>query len=290
MASPLRLSPPYWGGGLRITPAALKPNLDQWIIPPEQVALPDTLNKPGLIIIDDGYNHREALGRGVLHVELAAKWSHELPEPNSGRSSGSGLGLVGVVPDQPAAPAVPLPLTSGAEQPVSAAPEETSSLPLATEVPKVYDKVDDSDDAAMKEIIVSTAKAVRAKRWVSKDNFSPDTVEFWLRIFFGHMKKIAASPGDWTETQKAFVKFITREAVNTTVIEDIGGIVPHLQALSDDSTSAEHVPLLAQAICKLVKVDVCLTEGPTSENAFHEWLQACAPVSQMRYLYDSPLY
>ena len=141
----------------------------------------------------------------------------------------------------------------------------------------------------MKEIIDNCMKAIGPKRWLSIDQAQPDTVEFWLRIFKAHLQHSGKTPGQWTEMQIAFVKFITREALQSTASKTLDAIIPHLKAL--DGMAPDHIPMLARAVCKLSTVDCAAAPAvETSECTVHAWLQEHAPLSQLQFLCSSPLY
>ena len=270
------------------------PDLDKWVIPKDELELPADIYTDGMLIIDDGYDRAKLNVPRVLHIECAARWSRQRPTPPSyGRSCGSTFTNDEYVSEQEA----PLPLPS-IEQEAASAPlplpstehQEQGSTAVEPCQSTAADPFLEHDaDHAMQEIIANAMTAVRAQRWMSVDQSQPNTLEFWLRIFRGHMEHCAKTPSQWTETQKAFVKYITRECLQSTSGAALDGIVPHLQALGD--MAPDHMPSLARSICKLRSVDftaACWAE--TSERAFHEWLQEHVPLAQVQFLYSSPLY
>ena len=212
------------------------PDLEKWIIPKDELVLPADIYTEGMLIIDDGYDRAKLNVPRVLHIECAARWSQErAAQPSSGRSCGSNdeclsgpeasCQMVLAVP-------YPIPLQSGEEQ----EGKSTAVDPLEQESP----------ERAMQTIILNAMKAVREQRWVSVDQSQPNTLEFWLRIFTGHMQRYAKTPSDWTETEKAFVKYITRECLQSQVSTCLDGVIPHLKSLAD--MAPDHIPLLATVV------------------------------------------
>ena len=254
-------------------------DLEKWIIPKDELVLPADIYTEGMLIIDDGYDRAKLNVPRVLHIECAARWSQQrATQPSSGRSCGSNDEcLSGPEASCPMVPAVssPIPLQSGEEQ----EGKSTAVDPLEQESP----------ERAMPTIILNAMKAVREQRWVSVDQSQPNTLELWLRIFTGHMQRYAKTPSDWTETEKAFVKYITRECLQSQVSTCLDGAIPHLTSLAD--MAPDHTPLLATAICKLRSVDFKAdATAEASESSFHAWLREKVPLGQVQFLYGSALY
>ena len=254
------------------------PDLDKWIIPKDQLVLPADIYTEGMLIIDDGYDRAKLNVPRVLHIECAARWSQQrAAQPFAGRSSGSRDECLSEPEASASCPTVrrqfsPVPLQSGEQ-------EEAAVDPLEQESP----------EKAMQNIIGNAVKAVQEQRWVSVDQSQPNTLEFWLRIFTRHMQHYAKPPSDWTETEKAFVKYITRECLQSKVGAALDGIVPHLKTLAD--MAPDHIPLLATAICKLRPADFKAdATAEASESSFHAWLREKVPLGQVQFLYGSALY
>ena len=254
------------------------PDLDKWIIPKDQLVLPADIYTEGMLIIDDGYDRAKLNVPRVLHIECAAKWSQQrAAQPFAGRSSGSRDECLSEPEASASCPTVrrqfsPVPLQSGEQ-------EEAAVDPLEQESP----------EKAMQNIIGNAVKAVQEQRWMSVDQSQPNTLEFWLRIFTRHMQHYAKPPSDWTDTEKAFVKYITRECLQSKVGAALDGIVPHLKTLAEMAPG--HIPLLATAICKLRSVDFKAdAKAEASESSFHAWLQEKVPLAQVQFLYKSALY
>ena len=120
----------------------------------------------------------------------------------------------------------------------------------------------------MQDIITNTMKAVQAQRWYCADSSQPTTVEFWLRLFLVHMQRNAKTAEDWTDTQRAFVKYITREAFTSQHLAVLSPIIPSLREL--EKLAPDHFPALATALCKLAAIDfTAAPAGPEPRSGRH---------------------
>ena len=270
------------------------PDLDRWVIPKDSIDLPADIYTDDMLIIDDGYDRSKLNVPGVVHIECAAKWSQERAPVDPGRSSGSHS-------TTPAAPAATKDLLS-TPHPVPIAPHWTpapssgdcaarapSPIALGTAPPAPLPPSSDTPEAAMQDIITNTMKAVQAQRWYCADSSQPTTVEFWLRLFLVHMQRNAKTAEDWTDTQRAFVKYITREALTSQHLAVLSPIIPSLREL--EKLAPDHFPALATALCKLASIDfTAAPAAPESEKSFHNWLQAELPLAQVQFLYNGALY
>ena len=80
----------------------------------------------------------------------------------------------------------------------------------------------------MQDIIGNTMKAMQARRRCCTDSSQPTTVEFWLRIVQVYMQRNTQTAVEWTERQKAFVKYITREAFTSEHVSVLSPSIPPL--------------------------------------------------------------
>ena len=199
---------------------AFPPELDKWVIPKDTIDLPADIYAEGMLIIDDGYDRSKLNVPGVVHIECAAKWSQQRAPVDPGRPSGSHSAT-------PAAPAV-------TKEPLSTEPPvpivdvgPPAQPPLAgTRPPAPLPSRDDTPEVAMQDIIGDTMNAIQARRWYCADSSQPTTVEFWLRIFQVYMQRNTKTAAEWTELQKAFVQYTTREAFTSEHLSVLSPISP----------------------------------------------------------------
>ena len=278
-------------------------DLDKWLIPRGELELPADIHGDDDVFIDDGYDRSKLNMPGILHLEVAVRWSRE--KRTGGRSSGLSLTDDGSyerpllrslpsisdagseISEQPAAPALQQPAAAApaAEQtaPPAAAPAAEQTLPA----PAVGESEGSSEpEKAMADIISQTVKALGCGRWVSNDSSLPNTVEFWVRLFTNDMTKKPKEETKLTEPQKGFVKYITKSLYESDCgYSNLRFVVPHIVKLQQ--WSSELVPPLATVLCRLSEVDL---EQPASLELFHKWLQQDFSLSQMQTVYNSVMY
>ena len=167
-------------------------DLQRWVIPRGDLELPADIYGDDVLFIDDGYERSKLRVPGLLHLEVAVKWSRE--HSNGPLRDGEDDRRMAVrapaLPEPPAAPALdaelPKQLSAAApavERPVAAAPE-------VCELEK-----------AMTDIVAQTVKALGLGRWVSSDTSLPNTAEFWVRLFANDITKEPKEEVDLTEPQ-----------------------------------------------------------------------------------------
>ena len=266
---------------------AYPPDLDKWVIPKDELVLPADIYSDGMLIIDDGYDRLKLNVPGVLHIECGARWKMERKTVDPRPASSSGLDCAA-----PASP--PDGRTSGFSRAATdlqtavalqAAPSPTSFLLPSTEASQ--ELPGDSHDDAMPDIIANTKKCLATNRWVSHDPSQPDTVEFWLRIFQVQMNK--KDTVQWTDLQRCFVKYVTKECFGCSDGDALPAIIPLLRKLNDKTP--EHLPALAKALISLHEVDFSAAPAASnSESKMHESLQADLNINSLQYLYSSPCY
>ena len=272
-------------------------DLEKWLIPRGELELPADIHGDDDVFIDDGYDRSKLNMPGILHLEVAVKWSREkstggcssglpLSDDNGGsyarpplRSLRSLSDAGSEISEQPAAAA------PAAEQtaPPAAAPaaEQTLSAPAAGE-----SEGSSEPERAMADIISQTVKALGCGRWVSNDSSLPNTVEFWVRLFTNDMTKKPKEETKLTEPQKGYVKYITKSLYESDCgYSNLRFVVPHIVKMQQ--WSSEVVPPLATVLVKLSEVDC---EQPATEELFHSWLQKDFSLSQMQTVYNSVMY
>ena len=93
----------------------------------------------------------------------------------------------------------------------------------------------------------------------------------------------------WAETQRCFVKYITKECFGCFDADALEAIIPLLRKLND--TTPQHVPALAKALIRLHEVDSSAAPAVShSEKTLHESLQDELNINSLQYLYSSPCY
>ena len=272
-------------------------DLEKWLIPRGELELPADIHGDDDVFIDDGYDRSKLNMPGILHLEVAVKWSRE----KSTGGSSSGLPLSDNNEDEYARP----PLRSHralsdagseiSEQPAAAAPAAEQTAPPAAapaaeqtlSAPAAGESEGSSEpERAMADIISQTVKALGCGRWVSNDSSLPNTVEFWVRLFTNDMTKKPKEESKLTEPQKGFVKYITKSLYESDCgYSNLRFVVPHIVKMQQ--WSSEVVPPLATVLVKLSEVDC---EQPATEELFHSWLQKDFSLSQMQTVYNSVMY
>ena len=262
-------------------------DLQKWLIPRGELDLPADIHGDDVLFIDDGYDRSKLNVPGLLHLEVAVKWSREkstggrpsglpLSDDNGGSYERPPLRRLRALSDagsetseQPAAPPAAAP-----------AAEQTLSAPAAGE------SEGSEPEKAMADIISQTVKALGLGRWVSNDSSLPNTVEFWVRLFANDMTKKPKEETKLTEPQKGYVKYITKSLYESDCgYSNLRFVVPHIVKMQQ--WSSELVPPLATVLVKLSEVDC---EQPATEALFHTWLQKDFSLSQMQTVYNSVMY
>ena len=176
-------------------------DLQSWVIPRGHLDLPADIYGDDVVFIDDGYDRSKLRVPGLLHLEVAVKWSRE--HSNSPLRDGEVDRRMAVrapaLPEPPAAPALDAEL-----------PEQLSAAAPAVERPAVPAPETGESEKAMTDIVAQTVKALGHGRWVSSDTSLPNTVEFWVRLFANDITKEPKEEIRLTEPQKGYVKFITK--------------------------------------------------------------------------------
>ena len=156
--------------------------------PAGDLELPTDIYEEDVVIVDDGYDRSKLNFPGVMHVELAAKWTQEFPSPRPGGSNPFVAALAAVLgapsplqlpapPGQPQAqfPAAPAAKGSGKDRLAIRQLKRGATDGSAVSDGEPENQTD--------QIMQNTVKAMGLQRWSSSDKSQPNTVEFWVRIF-----------------------------------------------------------------------------------------------------------
>ena len=106
-------------------------DLDKWLIPRGELELPADIHGDDDVFIDDGYDRSKLNMPGILHLEVAVRWSRE--KRTGGRSSGLSLTDDGSY-ERPLLRSLPSISDAGSEiseQPAAAAPAAEQIAPPA---------------------------------------------------------------------------------------------------------------------------------------------------------------
>ena len=250
------------------------PDLHKWTIPRGTLDLPADIYGNDVVFIDDGYDRALIPIPGILHLEVAVKWS---VQANAGAAA---LASSTSSPGLPAAPAA-----------AATAPAADLALTVAPAAqPQSSDGLFGADNVSV--IVNNTMKAIGVGRWHTADKAAPDTVEFWLRIFVRSIRKkveghVTAAPAAVaSDTEKTYIKFLTKELFDAgDGFEKLRVIVPHFIELQ--RSCPELLPSLAIVVIKIAGIDLT---GTHSEEEFHEHMSANLSIEQTAFVYTSPLY
>ena len=282
------------------------PDLDRLVVPAGSLDLPADIYEQDVLIVDDGFDRSKLNFPGVMHVELACKFTQEFPSSGPGRegqlsfpaapaaASFQLLPAPAAVPLQfPATPkAVPCQLPAAPAADSGAPASSGSVLDLGDQrglKRRVSDGSVDSErepETAMEHIIQNTVKAMGSQRWSAADTSQPNTVEFWVRIFTASVTQKPVGQCPLTAPQTAYVKYLTKELFQSpTGFDHLPTLCPHFAALHRWSPDA--VPTLAHVLMKLLSLDV---QADAEVDNLHVWLQKACNLQQMQMVYNSKLY
>ena len=131
------------------------PNLDKWTIPRGMLDLPADIYDDDVVFIDDGYERALIPIPGILHLEVAVKWSVEA------NATAAAPAVLTSPPALPAAPAA-----------AAAAPAAGLALTVApAALPPCGDGLCASDNVSV--IVSNTMKAIGLGRWHTADKAAP---------------------------------------------------------------------------------------------------------------------
>ena len=190
--------------------------IDAFLVDPSSVVLPADVLSSETVLIDDGFPRGRLKCPGVLHLEVAVNWTQK-----DTRDPQSLLDAPASAPSAPAPEPVPLPATastSSEQAPLvdlaQLAPGPTAPCGNPLKRPERHEPAQDAGEHAaelpqrkvrrqlsetentLQQLAQGTLAAVRANSWVNANRGEPDTVEFKLRQFLNHARKVcAAIPG-----------------------------------------------------------------------------------------------
>lgn len=227
--------------------------LDKWVIDPSQLSdLPADICGNDVLIVDDGYDRQKLPIPGILHMEVGIRWTAERPSPMPETPQAEAAGNVTPRP-LPSTPPLPLP-------PPPSTPTDRALLGTPIHTGQLGAGASPKEGPAFQDIINNTLAAIRHNRWVSQDRSSPNTVEFWLRIFTVHMIR---KNGPVTEAENAYLKFLTKELYTSDSYGVLDKLYPHFEKLASHHESL--LPPLLRAMVDLARVP--LFDGSSKEDA-----------------------
>ena len=176
--------------------------IDAFLVDPSSVVLPADVLSSETVLIDDGFPREHLKCPGVLHLEVAVNWTQRdtgnpLPVSDAPASSTTDTApqrpTIDLAPPAPGAPASSNPST----RPVIKRERHEAAQDVgehAAEPPqrKVRRQMSETD-STLQILTEGTLAAVRARAWVNGDRGEPDTVEFKLRMFLNHVRKVCAA-------------------------------------------------------------------------------------------------
>ena len=202
-----------------------------------------------MILIDDGYSRDKLDMPGVHHLEVSMKLKKQrqddppaLPAPaalaaplQASPAPAASLSAPAASLSAPAA-CLSAPSLSAPAAPPKALPAPADGSAQPADAPERYLRrvLSDSDSVTtvLKDLTDRTLNAVATKTWFNADPSEPGTVEFALRMFAKHAKKVATQRDEsggreFTPTEKDFPRFVTKHIFENDSYDALKHLVPH---------------------------------------------------------------